>query len=99
MLYNLKNRSIKNIRIADKKGGKMRLAIILLSVFFIYMGGTALYGLTPDDMVNIMNRNASLGEFIIWKSMIFDRGLMCLGFAITWLVVIPWSAKKHRQEQ
>jgi hypothetical protein len=77
----------------------MKLAILLLSVFFIYIGGTSLYGLVSEDMINIMNRNASLGEFIIWKSMIFDRGLMCLGFAITWLVVMPWRVRKFREEE
>ena len=71
----------------------------LLKVFFIYIGGTALYGLVPEDVVNIMNGHSSEGEFIIWQSMTFDRGLICLGFAITWLFVIPWHIKKKEEHQ
>ncbi|MBI4825034.1 MAG: hypothetical protein HY807_01240 [Nitrospirae bacterium] len=72
----------------------MRLAIIILTVFFVFFGGTALYGLWSDEVMNMMVKDASIGEQIIWQSAIFDRGLMCLGFAITWLIVIPWHIKK-----
>lgn len=75
----------------------MRFALIIITFCYVAFGAGALYGLWTGEVVDIMFKEASIGEQIIWQSLIFSSGLMCLGFSITWLIIIPWHTKRIKK--
>ncbi len=75
----------------------MRFSQIVITFCYVGFGVGALYGLSTGEVVDLMFKEASIGEQIIWQSLVFGIGLMCLGFAITWLIIIPWHTKKIKK--
>jgi hypothetical protein len=73
------------------KGDKlMRYSLIVLTVVFLFVGATAIFGKLGEEMINIMYERGTVTEQLLWESTNLNRGIICVGFAITWLVVIPW---------
>jgi uncharacterized membrane protein len=75
----------------------MRVMLVIITFCYITFGFFALYGLQTTEVIETMNKEASIGEQVIWQSLVFGTGLMCLGFAITWLIIIPWHTKRIKK--